>query len=97
MKASQLMARASYGPESLKVVGQAFDGAWAAIGHHFRGPLEIEAARLRLANAILAVAKQDSRNPEELKNLALEAIGLKYRRLRSARQLGATETPPSSG
>ena len=94
VKASQLIARASYGPESLKVIGQAFDGAWAEIAHRFHSPLEIEAARLRLANAVLAVAKQDSRNPEELKSLALQTMTSKYRRLRGASQSGATETPP---
>jgi hypothetical protein len=95
VKAHQLIAGASYGPETLKVIGQTFDGAWAEIAHQFHSPLEIEAARLRLANAILAVAEQDSRDPEELKNLALQAMTLTYRRLRSASQPVSTETPPN--
>jgi hypothetical protein len=87
VKARQLIAGASYGPETLAVIGQAFDGAWAEIAHQFHDPLEIEAARLRLANAILAVAKQDSRNTEELKKLALQAMASQYRRLRDGIEL----------
>jgi hypothetical protein len=89
VKARQLIASASYGPEALKVLGQAFDNAWAEIAHHFQDPPEIEAARLRLANVILDLARQGTRDPEGLKNLALQMLSLTYRRLR-----GPGETPP---
>jgi hypothetical protein len=84
VKARQLIARASYGPTTLKVVGQAFDGAWVEISDHFREPAEIEAARLRLASAILELAVEGERNPNKLRTLALEAMALTYRRLRGA-------------
>ena len=72
----------SFDPETLSVLYAAFDQAWAEIDHHFRGTLEMEAARLRLANAILAVAEQGSQNSEDLKTLALQTMVLKYRCLR---------------
>ena len=40
---------------------------------------EIEAARLKLANALLSVAAEDSRDVEALKMGALEAMTLEYR------------------
>jgi hypothetical protein len=96
VKARQLLAGAAYEPEALKIIGQAFDGAWAEIAHHFPRPLEMEAARLRLANVILDLAKQDTRDSERLKNLALQVMALTYRRLRGPGQPGKTQTPPAS-
>jgi len=91
MKARQLVAEASYGPQTIKVIGHAFDGAWAEIAHHFQDPSEIETARLRLANAILELAREDKRDPQKLRQQALEAMSLTYRRLRGA---GAKDKPP---
>jgi len=49
-----LIDGASLGPEALKVVGRAFDEAWAGIASPFsRGPTQVEGARLALATAIL--------------------------------------------
>src|SRR5262245_17881624 len=94
MKARQLIAGATYGPATLKVIGLAFDGAWAEIAQHFHDPLEIEAARLRLANTVLELVKQAGQDPEELKTLALQAMALTYRRLRGAGRPTSTEAPP---
>jgi hypothetical protein len=64
MKALNLIRSASYGPERLKQIYQAFDQAWEAIkplvDDH---PLAHEAARLELANAILSVAKDGLGDP----------------------------------
>jgi hypothetical protein len=80
MKARQLIDGASYGPEALKAIGQAFDAAWADIAGNFgNDPLDIEKARLRLANAVLSVAHEDSRDVDVLKKGALEAMALAYR------------------
>jgi hypothetical protein len=46
-----------FGPETLKVVGQAFDGAWQDIAGNF-GADHVPAARLKLANIILATATE---------------------------------------
>jgi hypothetical protein len=81
MKAKTLISGASFGPETLKVIGQAFDGAWSEIAHHFQGDrTETETARERLAHAILAVADADSPDPEALKTTALQVMALTYRR-----------------
>jgi len=50
----QLIDNASFGPDALKVIGEAFDAAWTEIAGSFvDDPVVIEAARLQLANAIL--------------------------------------------
>ena len=76
MKARQLIDGASYGPETLKAMGQAFDEAWQSIAGN--DPQDIERARLRLANALLSVTAEDSRDVEALKRGALQAMALNY-------------------
>jgi len=75
MKARRLIDGASFGPDTLKVVGQAFDQAWAEIaGNAGTRPIEIEAARLRLAEAMMSVATEDSTDVVALKAGALRAM-----------------------
>jgi hypothetical protein len=79
-KARELFDSTAFGPEALKVIGQAFDEAWASIAGNFdESPTTVEAARLKLANAILAEANAH-RDVETLKNAALQAMALAYRR-----------------
>ena len=66
MKARKLIdgAGAIYGPETL-VIGKAFDDAWSEIAPCFsRTGLQAQSVRLTLANAILDVATESSRDPE---------------------------------
>jgi hypothetical protein len=80
MKARQLIDAASFGPDALKAIGQAFDEAWQTISGNFGNDRDdIEKARIRLAKALLSVANEDSRNVEALKRGALEAMALGYR------------------
>ena len=80
MKARQLLTGASYGPEELKVIGQAFDEAWEAIEAHFGDdPSVRENARIKLAKAVLSVASEGVRDAEPLKKGALEVMALAYR------------------
>jgi hypothetical protein len=75
MRARQLIGGASFGPDTLKAIGDAFDAAWAEIAGRFgTDPVVIEGARLRLANAVLSVASEDSREVEALKRGALEVM-----------------------
>jgi len=63
MQARKLIDGASFGPDALKAIGQAFDEAWAEVALHFSGdPLIEEGARLALANAVLSVATDMARN-----------------------------------
>jgi hypothetical protein len=69
MRARKLIDGASFGPGAVKAIGEAFDAAWAEIDRNFgNDPTEIECARLRLANAVLSIASEESRGcgrPEE--------------------------------
>jgi hypothetical protein len=76
MSARQLIDSATFGPEALKAIGEAFDAVWTEIaGEIGADPVAIEAERLRLANAVLSVASEDSRDVEALKRAALQAMG----------------------
>jgi hypothetical protein len=80
MKTRLLVENVWFGPDALKAIGQAFDEAWASIAGNFGDdPKDIEKARHRLANAMLSVASEDSRDFEVLKRAALEAMALGYR------------------
>ena len=80
MKARQLIDGASFGPDALKAIGQAFDGAWKTIEGNFGSdPQEVETARLKLANALLSIASNDSRDVEVLQRAALEVTARDYR------------------
>jgi hypothetical protein len=75
MRARQLIDGASFGPDALKAIWDAFDAAWAEISDTFRtDPVVIEAARLKLANAVLSVASEDSRDVDALKRGALQVM-----------------------
>jgi hypothetical protein len=78
MKARKLIEGASFGPEALKVIGKAFDLTWADVEHGFPTPLAKDAARLTIANAILANASDDSRDVEELRMHGHRALMMAY-------------------
>jgi hypothetical protein len=77
-KARALIDGASLGPDALKAAGQAFDQAWTEIAGNFNDPIQIEGARLSLANALLSIATDDSRDVEVLKRAALQVMANKY-------------------
>jgi hypothetical protein len=80
VKARRLIEGASYDPETLKALGQAFDGAWATIAGNFgTDSNDVEKARLRLATALLSVASEHGRNIQALMQGALQAMALNYR------------------
>jgi hypothetical protein len=80
MKARKLIDGASFGPDALKAIGKAFDDAWLEIAVNFgTDPQQIETARLKLAEAVLSVANEDSRDAGALKRAALQRMALDYR------------------
>ena len=81
MSARQLIYGASFGPETLKALGEAFDAAWVELACNFGDPADIENARHKLANALLSVASVDSRDVDVLKRAALLLVDLDYPRL----------------
>lgn len=80
MRARALIDGASFGPDALKAIGQAFDQAWSEVGFYFDGDPDVrDGARVALANAILSVASEDSQDVEVLKRGALEALAHNYK------------------
>ena len=80
MKARQLIQDTAYGPEKLKVLFQAFDDAWADIAGNFgNDPSSVEAARTKLANVILGLAKDAVADATQIKNSALRIMALDYK------------------
>jgi hypothetical protein len=72
---ARLIDAGAFGAEAMKALGQAFDEAWQNIEGNFRNsPAEVDAARLRLANALLSVAFEESRDVEMLKRAGLQAM-----------------------
>jgi len=77
--ARALIDGASLGPDALRAVGQAFDEAWAEIASHFaQDPAQVEAVRLTLANALLSIADDASRDVLVLKRAALQVMTQNY-------------------
>ena len=63
-----------------QAIGKAFDAAREDIAGNFgNDPGQVEAARLKLANAMLSMANEESRDVELLKQAALERLPLDYR------------------
>jgi hypothetical protein len=78
-KAEKVIDGVSFGPDALRIVGAAFEAAWRDIADNFTGSSAIEAARQKLAAAVLSIASEDSRNVEALRKAALIRMALDYR------------------
>jgi hypothetical protein len=80
MEARELITSASYGPETLKVLFRAFDNAWNEIGGSFGdNTLAKQAARLKLANVILDLAREGGHDPDLIKKAALQTMARNQR------------------
>jgi len=80
MKARHAINCAPFGPDALKVIGQAFDEAWAQIATFFGDdPLMIEGGRLTLADAILSLATNESRDVGALRHAGIQAMAKQYK------------------
>jgi hypothetical protein len=83
MRARQLIDGASFGPDALKAIVEAFDQAWSEIAANFQDdPIAWEEARLGLAEALLSIANEESRDVEVLKRAALQRMALDFKRRR---------------
>ena len=75
MKARSLIDGANFDPNQLKIIGQAFDAAWNEIKPTVgKRAIAIEAARLKLANAVLVVARQGPMEVDRIRVDALKAM-----------------------
>src|SRR5262245_17212117 len=77
MKARAARRGASFEPRDLAVVGAAFDQSWAVVEACF-STASAEAARLVLANAILAHAKTGHIDLRSLKRFGLYVLEMSY-------------------
>ena len=81
---------ASYGPEVLKVMGEAFDSAWLVIAGNFgNDDKDIQVPRRKLAEALLSVVRKHDRDSEALKNRTLQAMAMQYRGRANSPKFGA--------
>jgi hypothetical protein len=72
MKARTLIDGASFGSETVKAIGEAFDEASLRIKIIFGNDIDaVEAASIRLAEAILSIATESNTDVEDLKNCAV--------------------------
>jgi hypothetical protein len=75
VEARKLIEGANYGPVQLAVLRQAFDAAWEQLAPSVSARASaIQAARLRLANAVLAAAPNGPMQVERIKADALKAV-----------------------
>jgi hypothetical protein len=80
-KARQLSEGASFGPEALQAIGQAFDEAWAeVVGNFGDEPEDVEKARQQLAKAFSQSPTRTVAMWRFLKRAALQRMALDYRR-----------------
>jgi len=88
MKARRLLDGATFGPDTVKALGEAFDQAWAEIAGNFESDLvQAAQARVKLAEALLSVATERSTDVCALKREALQAMAMDYRSAIRARAL----------
>jgi hypothetical protein len=84
MKARQLIQKASYDPAEVKALGQAFDDAWERLAPSISSrPEAINAARLKLADTILDLAKHDVFDPKWLADATFQIMHSRTSRFRS--------------
>ena len=84
MRARGIIEDASFAPEALKAIGQAFEEAWVEVAGNFGNEAAvIDSARLKLSQALLSVADDESRDVEALKQAALQRMASDYRLIRS--------------
>ena len=75
MKARRLIAKAVYGPAELTTIGKAFDDAWEQISPQVSGRAEaVEAARLKLAEIVLGLTNDGTRDPGKLAEAAVDLM-----------------------
>jgi hypothetical protein len=76
MEAKHLIETADFDSTTLAILSEAFESGWSEIKAHFRGDqAATKHGRMRLAYAVLLVARQDDDNAEQVKNEACSGSG----------------------
>jgi hypothetical protein len=80
MQPRQLARATTFGPDALKVIFSAFDGAWNEIAPRISTDAAVvEASRASLAILILGLANADGITPDGLRTVAVAMFCAKYR------------------
>ena len=74
MKARKFIDEASLDDRTRKAAKSAFDQAWAILSRKYRSPLATEAARLKLANILVSLAREDEGELERLTDRAVRTF-----------------------
>jgi hypothetical protein len=74
MKARQLIDEACFDNSTRNMVNRAFDQAWAVLAKKYRSPLATEAARLKLANIVVSLAREGEREADRLADCAVRTF-----------------------
>jgi len=77
MKARRIIDGASFDPDVLKIVREAFEDCWQEVSGAFL-PDEHDDARVFLAKAVMATAREDSASARPLREAAMQAMRRRY-------------------
>jgi hypothetical protein len=72
VKARQLIASASYGPDRLRAISKAFDDAWEQIAPTISTRAEAVDARMKLAKVVLTLAGKGIQEPDQMTKAAVK-------------------------
>jgi hypothetical protein len=87
----------SFGPDDLRLIFKAYDGAWSEIAPKVgTDPRAVEMARMTLASIVLGLATANTLAPDGLRAMAAMAFWAK-RRIGGWERLAASITSPLSG
>ena len=76
MQAKQLIAEAAFGPKKVAALGRVFDEAWELVKADYESPMAVAAARLKLANIVLNLAKEGEEDDQRLKDRAVRILSV---------------------
>ena len=75
-KAKELIAGAAFGPQKVAQLARVFDAAWDVVKAEYQSRLAVEAARLKLANIVINLAKEEEQDDQKLKDRAVRILSV---------------------
>jgi hypothetical protein len=77
MRARRIIEGATFCPEVLAVVRQAFEESWTQVAGMFPAA-EHEGVREELAKAVIVIARSNSNDPRPIREAAVQALKRRY-------------------
>jgi hypothetical protein len=75
MLAHQILDNSQFEPEAKEIIHRAFDGAWTTVAENFAEGLQTESAQMKLARAVLLVARHHIGDGAILQAASLRILG----------------------